>query len=359
MKFVGVLAAASTVLLAGCSDGNGGSASSGPQISCTGASGSVQAQGSTFGLNIEKQWISDFQAACGGATVNYTGTGSGAGVQALTNGQVDFAGSDVALSGTKQKAADQYCAGLKADATAVSIPVTAGAVVFVYNLPGVTNLRLSAATLAKIFLGKITSWNDPAIAAENPGTNLPSTAVQSIHRTEGAGTTPVVTDYFASLAGQDWTMGATQSPVWPAGQAVNGSDTVVTVVGQTPGAIGWTENSFVPKKDTLVSVAGPSGAFVAPEAAAVNTTVQAATVNNDSTGVRVDLTAAKTPSGGYPLVTATYAITCTAGDAHAPLLRAYLNYALGAGQAEAPLLGYSALPADITKQASAVVATLK
>jgi phosphate transport system substrate-binding protein len=357
-KFAGMLIAGS-VLLAGCSGGSGGNTAAAPKVACGGATGSLQAQGSTFGLNIEKQWVSDYQAACSGTTINYTGTGSGAGVQAFTDGQVDFAGSDVPLSSTEQTAADRHCAGRQSGSTATTIPVASGAVVFMYNLPGVPHLRLRAATLAKIFLGKITRWNDPAIAADNPGTRLPSTAVQSVHRTEGAGTTPVVTDYFAALAGHDWSMGATQSPNWPAGQAAQGSDTAVTVVNQTPGAIAWTESSFVPKKATVVSVSNKSGAFMAPDTAAVNASIKAATVKSDGTGVRMDLTAAKTPSGGYPLVSPTYAISCTAGNTHAPLLRAYLGYALGAGQADAPLLGYAALPAAITKQASAEVAKLK
>jgi phosphate transport system substrate-binding protein len=361
-KLAGVLAAG-TVLLAGCSNagggGGGGAATGAPHVDCGKASGSLQAQGSTFGLNIEKQWISDVQAACSGATINYTGTGSGAGVQAFTNGQVDFAGSDVPLGGAQQTAADKRCTGLKAGSTATSIPVSLGAVVFVYNLPGVSHLRLSAPTLAKIFLGKITHWNDPAIVAENTGTKLPSTAVQSVHRTEGAGTTPVVTDYFASLAGKDWTMGATASPDWPAGQAVDGSGTAVTMVSHTPGAIAWTEKSFVPKNATVVSAANKSGVFEAPDAAAVNATVKAAAVESGGNGVRMHITAAKTPAAGYPLVTPTYAITCTAGNKNASLLRSYLGYALGRGQRDAALLGYAALPADVAKQASADAAKLK
>ena len=170
------VAVAATLALAACgSNSNGTPSASGSAgastISC--ATGTLTASGSTAQANAMSAWIKAYQTACTGATINYAGGGSGAGVTQFQQGTVDFAGSDFALSSTQQPAADARCgSGNKA----VNLPMVAGAVAVGYNLPGVTGLQLSASTLAKIFGGQITKWDDAAIKADNPSATLPSMA---------------------------------------------------------------------------------------------------------------------------------------------------------------------------------------
>src|SRR3954469_15876714 len=173
MRAAGISAVAA-IGLAGCgSDSNGSANAANSSNSTAGcASGSVSGQGSTFQQAMEQQWISDFTTQCSGAQVTYTGVGSGAGIQQFGSGTTDYAGSDVTMVDTEQSAADKSCGS-----PAIHIPITAGGIAVIYNVKGVDNLQLSASTIAKIFNGKVTTWNDAAIKSDNPGTQLPSTAI--------------------------------------------------------------------------------------------------------------------------------------------------------------------------------------
>src|SRR4051812_11564980 len=191
MRAAGISAVAA-IGLAGCgSDSNGSANAANSSNSTAGcASGSVSGQGSTFQQTMEQQWISDFTNKCSGAQITYTGVGSGAGIQQLGAGTTDYAGSDVAMIDTEQAAADKACGS-----PAIHIPITAGGVAIIYNLKGVTNLNLSAATLAGMFSGKIKTWDDPAIKKDNPGVTLPSTGVSTYHRADASGTTAVFSGF--------------------------------------------------------------------------------------------------------------------------------------------------------------------
>ncbi|HEV7535268.1 MAG TPA: phosphate ABC transporter substrate-binding protein PstS, partial [Acidimicrobiia bacterium] len=197
----------------------------------------VTGAGATFPLNMIEQWKSDFNKSTG-VSIAYTGVGSGAGRTQLIAGTVDFAGSDVpAAAAEVQQLNDKY-------GSFVYVPEIAGAISVQYNLPGITNLKLTGATLAKIFSGKITTWNDPAIAADNgaAGPNLP---IQVFVRSDKSGTSGVFTDYLSKVDAADWTAGATQTFPTDKGQIGKaGSDGVANAVKGASGGIGYAEHSF-------------------------------------------------------------------------------------------------------------------
>ena len=218
----------------------------------------LQGAGSTFDTPLFSKVFDAYQKK-GGAEVNYQSIGSGGGVQQLTKGVVDFGASDFPLNDEQTKnAAD-------AGGAVVHIPVTMGAVSVGYNLP-VDGLRLDGPTLADIFLGKITKWNDKKIAALNPGVQLPATDVAVVHRAEGSGTTFIFTSYLAAVS-PEWKskVGAAGSVNWPAGIGAKGSEGVAGQVTNTPGAIGYFEMSYANQnhiKSALLKNA--NGKFVAP-----------------------------------------------------------------------------------------------
>ena len=194
------IALTATVALAACGTDNNsgntpsviGTAAAGPIV----ASGTLNAQGSTAQANAIAQWIKDYNAQCSGATINYQATGSGAGQPAFIPGTADFAGSDSALSRPTSRSADDA----RQAGPAIHLPMVVGPIAVVYNVSGVTNLQLKPATLAGIFAGKITTWNDPAIAADNPGVKLPSTKITAVHRADSSGTSDNFTNYLSQTA---------------------------------------------------------------------------------------------------------------------------------------------------------------
>ena len=186
-------------------------------------------------------WVANYQQACAGSTINYQSVGSGAGIQSFTQGSISFAGSDSALKvPDEQNAANKRCSG----GQAINLPMVAGPIAVAYNLSGVSGLILDAPTMADIFATKITKWNDPAIAALNPGVTLPSTAIQAFHRSDASGTTDNFTKYLAAAAPQQWTYATGKEWTAPGGQGAKGSEGVTSAIQQTDGAIGYVEFSY-------------------------------------------------------------------------------------------------------------------
>jgi phosphate transport system substrate-binding protein len=330
-----------------------GSASASASGNCT--AGTLTGAGSTFQKNIELQWIKDFTAACSGTTVDYKGVGSGAGISQFGEGTVDFAGSDSIMKDDEQTKADTRCGtGNKA----IHLPVTAGAIVFTYNLSKVTSLQLSPATIAGIFQGKVTKWNAAEIVADNPGVTLPSTAIQAVHRSDSSGSTDVMSKYLDKTATGVWTLGTGKELSWPGGQAAKGSDGVTTAVKSTNGAIAYTELSFAKANDLPVAkVKNASGAFVEPTGDSVGKALASATLDESKGDLRAKIDFATAEPAAYPVSAVSYVIVCDKGNKNAALLKAYLTYAIGQGQATSDALGYAPVPATIaTKLTSAVAA---
>jgi phosphate transport system substrate-binding protein len=330
------------------------SGTAGGAVTC--ASGKISGAGSTFQKNIELQWIADFKSKCGGETVDYQGTGSGAGIQSFINNTIDFAGSDSLMKTDEQASADKRCgAGNKA----IHIPVTAGAVVFTYNVTGVQGLQLSAKVVADIYQGKVKKWNDAEVKADNPTASLPDLAIQPVHRSDSSGTTDILSKFLTSQARSDWTLGTGKTINFPGGQAASGSDGVTNLVKSTSGAITYTELSFAMANSlTPAKVKNASGAYVDPNGDAVAATLGTAKVDSSKGDVRVSIDYGTTEAKAYPVSAVTYVIACDKGNKNASALKAYLTYATGAGQATAGALGYAPLPSVLSAPVATEVSSL-
>jgi phosphate transport system substrate-binding protein len=364
----GAIAAAATVGvlgLAACGTNNNTSGTSGgggsvkntaANVSC--AKGSVTAAGSTAQQNAMDSWVKAYQERCSGATINYQGVGSGAGIEQFTQGTVDFAGSDSALKPSEHTQADKRCKTGKA----VDLPMVTGPIAVVYNLAGVDGLRLTPTTLAKIFAGKITKWNDAQIKVENPGVNLPSTAIQAFHRSDSSGTTDNFTKYLSAAAPGAWSFG--HDKVWKTGngQGAKGSDGVAAAVKSTPGAIAYDELSYA-NLDGLqtAKVRNGSGKYVSLTPAAAAKAVDGAKVVGTGDDLTLQIDYNTKVSGAWPIVLVTYEIVCEHGSPHAGLIKSLLTYTSSADGQRAianPKLGYAPLPSGIAAKVRDVVSRI-
>ena len=353
VRFVGIGAAAA-VGIAGCGSNSNGTSSSGGSNNAAGcASGSISGQGSTFQQAMEQQWSSDFANTCSGAQVTYTGVGSGAGIEQFGLGKSDFAGSDVVMVSDEQSAADKACGS-----PAIHVPVTAGGVAIIYNLAGVSDLQLSASTLAKIFAGKVTTWNDPAIKQDNPGANLPSQAIVVYHREDDSGTTAVLTGFLDAVAHSDWPNGAgKESTRITVGQKATGSDGVTAGVKQTAGGITYAEVSYATQNNLPTAKVKGVGSFTALSSDSVSQALASGfSVTGSGNNLAGTLDFTKMTSG-YPISTVSYAIVCTkySDSSKGSLVKAYFDYALTGGQDSASQLGFAPLPTDLLSKAKAAI----
>ena len=366
MKYAGRLAAvavAGALSLAACgTDNNNPSGSSTTSASAAapaagdGLSGSVNAAGSSAQANAITEWTKNFTAANPGVTLNYQPSGSGAGVQAFIQGTVAFAGSDSALKDDESAQADARCKTGKA----INIPMVTGPIAVVYNLPGVDGLQLSPKTLVGIFNSKITKWDDPAIKAENPDAQLPSTPIQAVHRSDESGTSDNFTKFLKATG--DWPYEPAKA--WPAeagGQGAKGSDQIAASVKDSEGAISYVELSYAENSSLQkAKIANGSGEFVelTPESAAK--TVETAEIKGTGNDLALSIDYATKTPGAYPIVLVTYEITCEKGlpEDQQKIVKSFLTYTAGdEGQAVLKELGYAPLSGDLlTKVRTAVEA---
>jgi phosphate transport system substrate-binding protein len=320
------------------------------------ATGTLSAQGSTFQANMETQWSKDFGAKCSGAKINYQGTGSGAGITAIGNGTADFAGSDVTMAASDQTAANTACGS-----TAITIPITAGGIAVTYNLSGVTSLKLSAATIAGIFDGKIVKWNDPAIAADNSGATLPSTPISVFYRNDSSGSTSVFTSFLKADAPSDWTLGASKTITFFSGaQGAKGSAGVAAGVKQTTGGITYVETSYAKAQSLATASVKGEGSYVDATSATVSTAIgEGFAVTGTGNDLAGTMNYAKMATG-YPISTVSYAIVCSKykDAAKGGLVKSYLGYAVTTGQTAADGLGFAPLPSDLAAKALASVSAI-
>ncbi|WP_420122572.1 phosphate ABC transporter substrate-binding protein PstS [Nakamurella sp.] len=355
-------AAAGTGGSAAASGSAGGSAAAGSATSFEGAgftcaTGSLRSSGSTAQGKVMEQWIADYNAKCG-ATINaYGGGGSGKGISDFIANQVDFAGSDSALKEDQAaQAQSQRCAGNPA----LNLPMVTGPIALAYNVSGVDSLTLTPEVIAGIFAGTITTWNDPAIAAINPGVTLPATGIQAVHRAEDSGTTENFTKYLKAAAPSAWTFDPAKAWAAPGGVAAQGSDGVSKQVKSTDGSIGYVEWGFALDDGLNVAEVDNGGGAVELSAESAGKAVEAATVVGTGKDLALKLDYATKEPGAYPLILVTYEITCSAGNAAdiAPLLKSFLGYTATDGQATLSELGAAPLPASIQEKVIASVSTI-
>lgn len=305
---------------------------------------SLSGAGSTFVYPVMTRWVQGFSQARPGVEINYQSIGSGGGIEQVKNGTVDFGASDIALTD------DQ----LKAMPPVIQFPESAGPVVITYNLPQVAQpLQLSAASLAGIFLGQITSWQDPKIAADNPGVTLPNTKIVVVHRADGSGTTAAFTTYLAAVSA-DWKskVGAGKNVSWPVGLGGKGSEGVTGQLRQSPGAIGYVELTYAEQNHLPVAkIQNQAGTYVAPGTASTTAAINAFTaqLSQDPRLPVVNPPAAAVDA--YPISTLTFLIVPKDGQDKdkRTALKSFLEYIVTDGQATANELNYAPLP-DGVKQ---------
>jgi phosphate transport system substrate-binding protein len=333
--------------------GNSTSSSAAGASAAACAAGTIKGAGSSFQKPLEEQWIADFGDVCKDLKVDYQSVGSGAGKTQFGEGSIDFAGSDSTLKVDEAVKAKARCKGNDA----IHIPVTAGAVVLTYNLPGVDGLQLSAPTVAAIFQGDVTKWDDAKIKADNPDAKLPSTGIQAFHRSDGSGTTKIFSTYVDKNSGGAWKLGADQELKWPAsGQGAKGSEGVTAGIKQTEGGITYTELNWAKvNKLAVAKVKGSGSDFVEPTGESVSKAMASAKVEGTGNDLKVKADYTTTEAGAYPITDVTYVIVCSKGNAHADLLKSYLGYVTTTGQQVTGDLGYAALPPALAGQVKAAI----
>ncbi|TWE07315.1 phosphate ABC transporter substrate-binding protein PstS [Rudaeicoccus suwonensis] len=310
------VAIVAAVALAAC--GSASNASSSPSTSGGGApagtasaaaagncfSGNLNAEGSTAQQNAILQAISAYQSKCSGAKISYNGTGSGAGITSFIAKQVDFAGSDSELSPAKGEPAKASAA---CGSTALDIPMVTGPIAISYNLKGVSKLNLTPTLIAQLFSGKITKWNDPAIAAANPGVTLPDESVSVFFRSDSSGTTDNFTNYMHTVDPTDWVAPHAKSWTGKVGQGKAKTAGVAAAVKATPGGIGYVEWSYALQNQLpMASVNG-----VALTAESAGKAVAAAQIIGTGNDLSLKLDYKTTAPGAYPIILVTYEIVCS------------------------------------------------
>jgi phosphate transport system substrate-binding protein len=356
-------AIAATLALAACgaSNENSGDAST----ASSGGSSAPQLSGDLVGAGSSAQtaamtaWQAGFNAQQPGVTFSYDPVGSGGGREQFLAGSIDFAGSDSALSDAELAKAATACG----DGGVFELPNYISAIAVVYNLDGVKDLNLSPATIAGIFNGSITTWNDPKIAADNPKAKLPSTAIAPVHRSDKSGTTKNFTDYLTQAAGDVWTAGSVDE--WPTagGEAANGTAGVIDAVKAGAGAIGYADESQAGSLGIANVKVGEK--FVAPSAkGAAAVVANSETVSGRSENdLAIKVNRTTTSADEYPVVLVSYHIGCVhpKDAATADALKAFESYVVSdeGQQAAAKNAGSSPITADARTAAEKVIGAIK
>ncbi len=315
------------------------------------AADTINAAGATFPAPIYQKWFEEFKAKTG-VQVNYQSIGSGGGIKQYTDATVDFGASDMPMT-------DAQIAATKIKP--LHFPTVLGAVVLTYNIPGVTaKLKLSGATIAGIYMGKITKWNDAALKADNAGVNLPNTDIVVVHRAEGGGTSFIFTDFLSKVS-PEWKskVGASTSVSWPIGLGGQGNEGVVGMVKQTPGSIGYVELIYaVQQKLGFADVKNAAGKFVTPSFESV--TAAAAGMKEMPEDFRVSITNGPGDKT-YPISSFTWMLIPNqiANPAKKKAITDFLTWMLGDGQKDAQGLSYAPLPSSVVAKEKKQIALIK
>ena len=311
------------------------------------AMGSAQAQkltaaGATFPYPIYSKWFHEYSAAHPGVEINYASIGSGGGIAQVTKGLVDFGASDMPMTDDMLSSSPVKL---------IHIPTVLGAVVPVFNVPGVKDLRFSGDTLADIYLGKIQNWNDAKIAKDNPDAKLPDQKIIVVHRSDGSGTSFIWTDYLSKVS-KDWQGGPGKGTAlsWPTGVGGKGNEGVAGLVRQMPGAIGYVELIYaLQNKMTFGAVKNAAGNWITASIQGV--TEAAASVKQMPADYRVSIT---NPPGkdAYPISSFTYLLIPKSGAKaeNRKVIKDLLSWVLKSGQGEASKLSYAPLPQELVEK---------
>ncbi|MDO5697409.1 MAG: phosphate ABC transporter substrate-binding protein PstS [Dermatophilus congolensis] len=320
------LALAATLAACGgaANESGSGSDSTGAGNGGAAVSGTISGAGASSQAAAVEAWKAGFEGANPGATVNYDPVGSGGGRTQFLAGGVQFAGSDAYLKKEELDKVSGACKG----GDVIEAPVYVSPIAIAYKVDGVTDLQLSAPTIAKIFAGKITKWDDAAIKADNPNATLPSTAITPVHRSDESGTTENFTDYLAKAAPADWTHEA--DGAWPisGGEAAKGTSGVVQAIRAGNGTIGYADESQVGDLGKAKVKVGEEYVEISPEAAAKIIDESTPVADRPEFSYALDLKRDTTAGGTYPIVLAAYSLACTKyeNQAQADLVKSWMTY---------------------------------
>jgi phosphate transport system substrate-binding protein len=311
----------------------------------------INGAGATFPYPIYSKWFSEYNKLHPNVQVNYQSIGSGGGIRQLMNQTVFFGATDGPMTDEQLKAAP---------GPILHFPTVLGAVVPVYNLPGVSgDLRFSGPVLADIYLGKITKWNDAQLAKLNPGVTLPATDIAVVHRSDGSGTTFIFVDYLSKISPEFKNkVGVNTSVNWPTGVGGKGNEGVAGLASQTPGAIGYVELIYaLQNKISFGSVQNMAGEFVKASPESVTKAAAGATIPED---FRVSITNAS-GAGAYPISSFTWLLLYqNPTDAtRARMMVDFLQWAIADGQKFATELGYAPLPDNVVSQEMVAVEKIR
>jgi phosphate transport system substrate-binding protein len=306
--------------------------------------------GATFPYPIYSKWFSEYSAAHSGVEINYQSIGSGGGIRQVTAGLVDFGASDMPMT-------DEMLASSKVKL--IHIPTVLGAVVPVYNVPGASDIRFSPDVLADIYLGQIANWNDPRIAKDNPGVQLPDLKIIVVHRSDGSGTSFIFTDYLSKVS-QTWASGPgrNSSPSWPVGVGGKGNEGVAGLVRQLPGSIGYVELIYALQNNiSFGTIKNAAGNWVKASIAGVTAAAAGAKIPAD---YRVSITNAP-GAEAYPISSFTYLlIPLHPSDASKEkVLVDMLSWIVKSGEGEVSTLSYAPLPDALAQKVLQTVYSLK
>ncbi|WIM87566.1 phosphate ABC transporter substrate-binding protein PstS [Candidatus Mycobacterium wuenschmannii] len=355
---VSLLAAGSTVL-SGCEVPHTSMAYASEVVNCAGKP-AITASGSTAQANAMKRFVDAYSKSCPGHSLNYTANGSGNGVADFLSGKSDFAGSDIPLSADQYAAAKQRCGG----AEAWNLPVVFGPLAITYNLPN-DFLVLDAQTVAGIFNGSITRWDDPHIASLNA--SMPSEEIHVIYRSDKSGSTSNFQDYLKSAAGSVWTQGTGKEFKGGVGTGAKGNDGTSAAVKNTPGAITYNELSFAMEQGLFASEIKTPASRKTRRPVRIGTdsvgkTIAGAKIVGKGNDLVLDLSSFYNPSQDdvYPIVMATYEIVCSKyPDPQVGMaVKAALQATLGPGQIDLDKNGYIPLPPDFQSKVVAAATAI-
>ncbi|MDJ0674284.1 MAG: phosphate ABC transporter substrate-binding protein PstS [Calothrix sp. MO_167.B42] len=306
----------------------------------------INGAGASFPAPLYQRWFADLNKKYPNLQVNYQSVGSGAGVKQFKAGTVDFGASDVAMK-------DKDIAEIDANKGVLLLPMSAGSVVFAYNLPGVEDLKLSRKVYVDILLGKIKKWNDPKLAAANPGVNLPDSNITFVHRSDGSGTTGVFTKHLSAIS-PEWKskVGEGKTVEWPTGVGAKGNEGITAQIKQTEGSIGYVEYGYAKLNNiSFATLENKEGEFVKPSDEAASRTLSAVTLPSNLRAFITD------PEGkeSYPIVTYTWILAYKKYDnpAKAKAVEVMIEYGLTEGQKVSKELGYVPLPENVVKKVAA------
>ncbi len=310
----------------------------------------INGAGATFPYPLYSKWFDEYAKVDPSVRFNYQSIGSGGGQQQILAETVDFGASDGPMS-------EENLA--KAPRKILHLPTVAGAVVVIYNLADSPKLKLDGAVLADVFLGKITRWNDPRVAALNPGVALPAQDLIVVHRSDGSGTSYIFTDYLSKVS-RDWEtrVGHNTSVKWPTGLGAKGNEGVAGQVKQLPGSIGYVELAYAHQnKLAFAEIRNSSGEFVTPSLASVTEALASAEVPDDFRFSMVNPPGEK----AYPVSGATWLLVYQQQKdaAKGRKLVEFLNWAIKQGEGMASSLDYAPLPAGLQARVLERIQTIK